>query len=85
MFIKTIVLDGVEGDVEISRLDGGALVTAGNRVVCEMRRDEDREARIAKAREVAKAVCGTDRRGRPLATGSMVLDVLTEMERVAGC
>ena len=39
----------------------------------------------AKAVEVAKAVYGTDRRGRAAATNSMVHDVLNEMERVAGC
>jgi hypothetical protein len=85
MFIKTVVVEGVEGDVEIARTDEGALVTAGNRVLCAMRRDEPREARHAKAVEVAKVVCGRDRRGRPNATNSMVHDVLNEIERVAGC
>ena len=85
MFIKTIVIEGVEGDVEIARMDGGALVTSGNRLLCQVGRDEPREARLAKALEVAKVVCGTDRRGRPNATNSMVHDVLNEIERVAGC
>ena len=85
MFIKSIVIDGVDGDVEIARLDTGALVTSGNRVLCEVGRDEPREARYAKAYEVAKVVCGTDRRGRANATNSMVHDVLSEIERVAGC
>jgi hypothetical protein len=43
MFIKSIVIEGVEENVEIARTDAGALVTAGNRVLCEMRRDEDGE------------------------------------------
>lgn len=85
MFIKSIVIEGVEGDVEIAHTDAGALVTAGNRVLCEMRRDEDREARYAKAREVAKVVCGRTRKGEVNATNSMVHEVLDEIERVAGC
>ena len=85
MFIKTIVIEGVDGDVEIAHLDTGALVTSGNRVLCEVGKDEPREARYAKAYEVAKVVCGTDRRGRPNATNSMIHDVLNEIDRVAGC
>lgn len=85
MFIKSIVIEGVEGDVQIARTDAGALVTAGDRVLCEMRRDEGREARYAKAREVAKVVCGTTRKGEVNATNSMVHEVLDEIERVAGC
>lgn len=85
MFIKSILIDGVEGDVEIARTDDGALVTTGNDVLCEMRRDEDHEARYRKAREVAKVVCGRDRHDRPNATNSMIHDVLNEIERVAGC
>jgi hypothetical protein len=53
--------------------------------IAHIARDEDREARYAKAVEVAKAVYGTDRRGRAAATNSMVHDVLNEMERIAGC
>jgi hypothetical protein len=87
MFIKQITIEGVEGDVEILRIDGGALVTesgGGNRILCEVRADEDRESRFTKACEVAKVVCGRDRRGRPNATNSMIHDVLNEIERVAG-
>jgi hypothetical protein len=87
MFIKQITIDGVEGDVEIPRIapgGGGALVTSGNDILCEVRADEDRESRFAKACEVAKVVCGRDRRGRPNATNSMSHDVLHEIERVAG-
>src|SRR5581483_7456765 len=85
MFIKSIVIEGVEGDVEIARTEGGALVTIGRTVLCEMRRDEDREARYAKASEVAKVICGRDRSGRPNATNSMIHDVLDAIERVAVC
>ena len=90
MFIKQITIEGVEGDVEILRIDNGALVTSGNEILCEIRADEDREKRYWKAYEVARIVCGQvrDRRTRkmvPNATNSMIHDVLNEMERVAGC
>jgi hypothetical protein len=94
MFIKSIVIEGVEQDVKISRTDRGAEVTieqftrrAGKQDVCiaHIARDEDRESRYAKAREVAKVILGSDRHGRPLGTNSMIHDVLSEMERVAGC
>lgn len=94
MNIRTIVIEGHEKDVKISRTERGAEVTieqntrhAGRQDICiaHIARDEDREARYAKAVEVAKAVYGTDRRGRVAATNSMVHDVLNEMERVAGC
>lgn len=90
MFIKQITIEGVEGDVEILRIDNGALVTSGNDILCEIRADEDREQRYWKAYEVARIVCGQvrDRRTRkmvPNATNSMIHDVLNEIERVAGC
>jgi hypothetical protein len=94
MNIKTIMIEGHEKDVKISRTERGAEVTieqntrhAGRQDIClaHIARDEDRDARYAKAVEVAKAVYGTDRRGRAAATNSMVHDVLNEMERVAGC
>ncbi len=94
MFIKSIVVEGVEEDVKITRTDAGAVVTverfsrsAGkhDEVIAEVGRNEDREARYAKACEVAKAILGTDRRGRPAGTNSMIHDVLNEIERVAGC
>ena len=85
MFIKQITIEGVEGDVEIIRIENGALVTSGNRILCDVRDDEHRESRFEKACEVAKIVCGTDRKGQPNATNSMIHDVLREIERVAGC
>jgi hypothetical protein len=94
MNIKTIVIEGHEKDVKISRTERGAEATieqntrhAGRQDICiaHIARDEDRDARYAKAVEVAKVVYGTDRRGRAAATNSMVHDVLNEMERVAGC
>lgn len=85
MFIKQINIEGVEGDVEIIRIENGALVTSGNRILCNVRDDEHRESRFEKASEVAKIVFGTDRKGRPNATNSMIHDVLREIERVAGC
>ncbi|QQS09487.1 MAG: hypothetical protein IPK69_02365 [Phycisphaerales bacterium] len=94
MTIKTIVIEGIDQDITIRRTDRGAEVTieqhtrrAGRQDICiaHIARDEDRESRYAKATEVAKVVYGTDRRGRAAATNSMVHEVLTEMERVAGC
>jgi hypothetical protein len=94
MFIKSIVIEGFEEDVKITHTDAGAVVTvdrfnrsAGkhDHVIAEIGRDEPRESRYAKAREVAKVVCGTTRSGEPNATNSMVHDVLNEIERVAGC
>ena len=94
MNIKTIVIEGIDQDITIRRTDRGAEVTieqhtrrAGRQDICiaHIARDEDRESRYAKATEVAKVVYGTDRRGRAAATNSMVHEVLTEMERVAGC
>jgi len=94
MNIKTIVIEGVEQDVTIRRTERGAEVTieqftrhAGRQDICiaHIARDDDRDARYAKAAEVAKVVYGTDRRGRAAATNSMVHDVMNEIERVAGC
>ena len=94
MTIKTIVIEGIDQDISIRRTERGAEVTieqhtrrAGRQDICiaHIARDEDRESRYAKATEVAKVVYGTDRRGRAAATNSMVHEVLTELERVAGC
>ncbi len=85
MFYKQIVIEGVEGDVAITHTDEGAAVSAGGRVLCQVGRREDEQARFAKAYEVAKVVCGADAKGRPSATNSMICDVMTEIERVAGC
>ena len=94
MNIRTIVIEGIEKDVKISRTERGAEVTleqhtrrAGRQDICiaHITRDENRESRYAKAAEVAKHVYGQDRRGQAAATNSMVHDVLDEMERVAGC
>ena len=69
MFIKQIVIEGVEGDVEIRRTERGAVVIA-NDVEIEVTRDDSREERYAIAWN---------------ATNSMIHDVLNEIERVAGC
>lgn len=94
MKIKHTVIEGLEEDITLRATAEGAAATvvrmsrAGGlreRVIAEFPRDEDRDARFAKALEVAKAVYGTDRRGRVNATNSMVHEVLNEIERVAGC
>ncbi|HRQ73997.1 MAG TPA: hypothetical protein PLU35_13305 [Phycisphaerales bacterium] len=85
MNIKTIVIAGRRGDIEITRNEDGAYLMEGGVCIAAIRRDEGRDARCAKAVEVAKVVYGTDRRGRVAATNSMVHDVLNEIERIAGC
>jgi hypothetical protein len=95
MNIKSITIEGHDGtDIEIIRVGGihqSALVTQGNRVICEVRHDEENESRRLKATEVAKAIYGTTKKGRwgpggePNCTGSMVYDVRCEIERLAGC
>jgi hypothetical protein len=84
MFIKRMVIEGVEGDVEIRRTETGALVIA-NGVEVEVGRRDEREQRHAVAYNAAKVICGTTRGGEPNATNSMIHDVLIEIERVAGC
>ena len=94
MTIKTIVIAGNDEDIKITRTDAGATVSverhsrsAGkhDKVLADFGRDESREARYAKACIVAMHVYGSDRRGRPAATNSMIHDVMNEIERVAGC
>ena len=84
MFIKKIVIEGVEGDVEISRTETGAVVTA-NDIDAAIDRDMTREDRYAVAWNAAKVICGTTKRGEPNATNSMIHDVLDQIDRVAGC
>lgn len=84
MFIKKIVIEGVEGDVEISRTETGAVVTA-NDIDAEIDRDMTREDRYTVAWNAAKVICGTTKRGEPNATNSMIHDVLDQIDRVAGC
>ena len=87
MFIKRVVLEGVEGDVEITRTETGAVVAA-NGIELDVDRgdnDGDRAARYAVAWNAAKVLCGTTKRGEPNATNSMIHDVLDMIDRVAGC
>ena len=74
MTIKTIVIEGTDKDVKISRTERGAEVTieqntrhAGRQDICisHIARDENRDSRYAKAAEVAKVVYGTDGVGPP--------------------
>ena len=85
MYIRSIEIDGEAGPISIARTEAGVLVTAGNRVHFEMRREEDRSARWARACHAAELIYGRDKQGRPAATSSMIHEVLAEMERVAGC
>jgi hypothetical protein len=84
MFIKRIVLEGADGDVEITRTDDGATVAAHD-VEIEVRRDDPREERYGVAYNAAKVLCGTTKRGEPNATNSMIHEVLDLIDRVAGC
>jgi hypothetical protein len=85
MFIKQVVVEGVAGDVEITHVEQAARVTVGGRVICELRPTDNDDTRWAAAVVAAAKICGTDRRGRPNATNSMIHDVLRELKRVAGC
>ncbi len=84
MKIKTIIIEGDAGDVEIHAADYGAQVIA-NDVIAEVARSDDREDRFAVAFNAAKVIYGENKRGEPNATNSMIHDVLHEIERVAGC
>jgi len=84
MFIKKIVIEGVEGDVEIRRTETGAVVTA-NETDAEIDSGMTREDRYAVAWNAAKVICGETKRGEPNATNSMIHDVLDQIDRVAGC
>lgn len=84
MFIKRITIEGVEGDVEITRTERGAEVTA-NDITVEVDRNDSREDRFQVAWNAAKIIFGETKRGEPNATNSMIHDVFTEIERGAGC
>ncbi len=94
MFIRAIVIEGVDGDVKVTHTDEGATVSVErfsrrqgkhDVEIARIDRRESREAIYAKTYEVAKVVMGTDRQGRPLGTNSMIHEVMSEIERVAGC
>ena len=94
MKIKHIVIEGSEEDITVRATADGATASVVrmsraqgrfDKVIAEFRRDESRDARYAKAVEVAKHVYGRDRQGHAPATNSMIHDVMNEVERVAGC
>jgi hypothetical protein len=88
MQIKSITIQSevrLADEIEIAAIEGGALITMGDAVVCEVRENEPREHRFQKATAVAKLVYGTDRKGRVNATNSMIHDVFNEIDRIAGC
>jgi hypothetical protein len=89
MNIKCIEIDGPEQTIRIEAIrkgwEPGARVLAGGQSVCEVAASEDRDSRWAKACTVAALVYGRDKKNRPAATNSMINDVLTEIERIAGC
>lgn len=87
MIIKKIVIEGAKGDVEIvSKLcSNGAFVMVRDVCIAAFDRHEDRDKRFTKVREVAGAIYGMDRRGRPAATNSMLHDVMNEVDRIADC
>jgi len=84
MFIKQMILEGVEGDVEIRHTEGGALVIA-NDIEQIVGRSDSREERYGIAWNACKVLCGTTRKDEPNATNSMIWDVMREIDRVAGC
>ncbi|MCC6907039.1 MAG: hypothetical protein IT430_03780 [Phycisphaerales bacterium] len=84
MNIKAIVIEGTNGDVEITRTATGAQATRNHDIIAEVSRGDDREDRYASAVSVARAIYRADRRGGAAATNSMVHAVLDQIERVAG-
>ena len=94
MKIKHIVIEDHEEDITVRTTTDSAAASVVrmsraedhfDKVIAEFHRDESREARYAKAAEVAKHVYGRDRRGQAAATNSMVHEVMSEIERIAGC
>jgi hypothetical protein len=85
MQIKSIVIEGNNGDVAIEQTPDGAMAVFNRYRICEITRNDDKETRYEAATKVAKAIYGTDRKGRAAATNSMIHEVLTELDRVAGC
>jgi hypothetical protein len=83
MFIKTITLEGTDGDVEIRHTDEGAEVIAPDLRQAVTRASTYGE-RWAAAWNATTTLCGVGPKGEPIATASMVADVLREIERVAG-
>jgi hypothetical protein len=90
MFIKQIVIEGVQSDVEIARTENGALITSGNRVLCEVLRSDFTENVAAKAHDAMVIIFGevrdgADARKRVNATKAQIHEVLSAIEKVVGC
>jgi hypothetical protein len=92
--IKALIIEGVDGDVDIVRTDSGAHATVKrftqarrhhDHIVADLRREDAGDVRYAKAAEVAKHIYGINGQGRADAADWMIHEVMTEMERVAGC
>ena len=83
MFIKTMTLEGVEGDVEIRHTETGALVIANDEVATFDRTDSG-DDRFAVARAACLVLLGATDDGDEIATVPMINEVLRQIERVAG-
>ena len=83
MFIKQIVIEGVDGDVQIRRTNDGVIVTA-NEIDAEIDHNTSKDDRYMIAWNAAKVVCGELPGGKPNATNSMINDILELIDRVAG-
>ena len=93
MRISAIEIQGPENAVRVEATDDGARVTterftrrAGREdaLVAQVGRLDEYHAWLGAAVQVAAVLYGTTR-GRPNATNSMVHEVMTEIDRVAGC
>ncbi|MCW5775750.1 MAG: hypothetical protein KIS87_04810 [Phycisphaeraceae bacterium] len=85
MFIKRIVIDGANAEVEIRRTERGAAVTALG-ITVEVARDSSRPERYRIAHDAARVIYALPLGGGASdAANSMIRDVLREIERVAGC
>lgn len=82
MRIKSIVIEGVNADVTLERTTSGAMAVANHERICEVHNADDERTLYEAATRVAGLVYGTDRKGRPAATNSMIHEVMDELERV---
>lgn len=63
MIIKSIKIEGVKGEITISRTELGAIAAApGCEVVAEFRRGDEGDARRQPLLKLAMAICGASKR-----------------------
>ena len=84
MFIKQIIIEGVDGDVAITRMEcGSGAIVSANDVDVLVTRNASRKDLFEVAYNAARIICGETDEGEPNATNSMIHDVMREIERIA--